>query len=141
MTIYHLKHMNVFKKLSQASSPVYMIQLDSLRVLALFGAMIEHYVLKSIYSFFLSSLKPAFPLEWESGNTLFFVLSTKAEILRNRLRKALDLPCKDFINVSALLSFLGFQSRKSGWMRLLKFALAMPVISGFELLNVYLTRS
>ncbi|MBW4646944.1 MAG: acyltransferase [Goleter apudmare HA4340-LM2] len=56
-------------------SPGYMVQLDSLRALALFGVMIEHFLPESIYGSFLSSWKPAFPLEWGSGVTLFFVLS------------------------------------------------------------------
>lgn len=67
--------MNVFKKLSQKSSSGYMIQLDSLRALAVFGVVIEHYVPGSIYGSFLASWEPAFPLEWGSGVTLFFVLS------------------------------------------------------------------
>lgn len=52
-----------------------MVQLDSLRALALFGVMIEHFVPVSTYASFISSWKPASPIEWGSGVTLFFVLS------------------------------------------------------------------
>ncbi len=37
--------------------------------------MIERFLPESIYGSFLSSWKPAFPLEWGLGVTLFFVLS------------------------------------------------------------------
>lgn len=67
--------MDICQKPSKTRSPGYMVQLDSLRALALFGVMIEHFLPESIYGSFLSSWKPAFPLEWGSGVTLFFVLS------------------------------------------------------------------
>lgn len=67
--------MNVFKKFSQTSSSGYMVQLDALRALALFGVMVEHFVPASVYSSLISSWKPACPIEWGSGVTLFFVLS------------------------------------------------------------------
>jgi peptidoglycan/LPS O-acetylase OafA/YrhL len=83
--------MDVFKKLSQPSSLGYMVQLDSLRALAVFGVMVEHYVPGSIYGSFLSSWKSAFPLEWGSGVTLFFVLS-------GFLITGILLRCRDLIN-------------------------------------------
>jgi peptidoglycan/LPS O-acetylase OafA/YrhL len=67
--------MNTLGRFSQANSSGYMVQLDSLRAIALFGVMIEHFIPENIYDSFLSSWKPAFPLEWGSGVTLFFVLS------------------------------------------------------------------
>jgi peptidoglycan/LPS O-acetylase OafA/YrhL len=67
--------MNIFKNISQAKSPGYMVQLDSLRALALFGVMFEHFVPESIYRSFLSFWKPPYTLEWGSGVSLFFVLS------------------------------------------------------------------
>lgn len=67
-----------------------MVQLDSLRALALFGVMIEHFVPESVYSSLISSWKPACPLEWGSGVTLFFVLS-------GFLITGILLRCKDII--------------------------------------------
>ncbi|OWY65469.1 hypothetical protein B7486_41825 [cyanobacterium TDX16] len=67
--------MSVFKKFSQTSSPGYMIQLDSLRALAVFGVVLEHYIPDSVYGSLLAAWEPAFPLEWGSGVTLFYVLS------------------------------------------------------------------
>ena len=67
--------MKAFKNLSQTSSPGYMVQLDSLRALAVFCVMVEHYIPDGISNSFLSSWKPAFPLGWGSGVSLFFVLS------------------------------------------------------------------
>ncbi len=85
--------MDVFKKLSQSSNPGYMIQLDSLRALALFGVMTEHYLPESIYGSFLDSWKPAFPLEWGSGVSLFFVLS-------GFLITGILLRCRDIITLT-----------------------------------------
>ena len=79
------------KKLSQINGSGYMVQLDSLRALAVFGVMVEHYVPGSIYGSFLSSWKSAFPLEWGSGVTLFFVLS-------GFLIAGILLRCRDIIS-------------------------------------------
>jgi peptidoglycan/LPS O-acetylase OafA/YrhL len=67
--------MDEFKKISQTYNSGYMVQLDSLRALALFGVMTEHFVPSSVYSSLISSWNSASPLEWGSGVTLFFVLS------------------------------------------------------------------
>jgi peptidoglycan/LPS O-acetylase OafA/YrhL len=87
------KNMKMFKKFSQTSSPVYMVQLDALRALALFGVMVEHFVPESVYSSFISSWQPACPLEWGSGVTLFFVLS-------GFLITGILLRCKDIIRAT-----------------------------------------
>ena len=68
-----------------------MVQLDSLRALAVFGVMLEHYVPGSAYGSLLDSWKPAFPLEWGSGVTLFFVLS-------GFLITGILLRCRDIIS-------------------------------------------
>lgn len=83
--------MNVLKDYSQTNSTGYMVQLDSLRALAVFGVMIEHYVPGSAYGSLLDSWKPAFPLEWGSGVTLFFVLS-------GFLITGILLRCRDIIS-------------------------------------------
>jgi peptidoglycan/LPS O-acetylase OafA/YrhL len=83
--------MGVFKKLPQTGNLGYMIQLDSLRALAVSGVMIEHFTPSSVYGSFLSSWEPAFPLEWGSGVTLFFVLS-------GFLITGILLRCRDIIS-------------------------------------------
>jgi peptidoglycan/LPS O-acetylase OafA/YrhL len=83
--------MNAFKNISQTGNPAYMVQLDSLRALAVFGVMIEHFMPGSIYGSLLSSWKSAFPLEWGSGVTLFFVLS-------GFLITGILLRCRDIIS-------------------------------------------
>ena len=83
--------MTLLKQHSQANSPGYMIQLDSLRALALFGVMFEHFVPESVYRSILPSWKPPYTLEWGSGITLFFVLS-------GFLITGILLRCRDIIS-------------------------------------------
>lgn len=66
--------MNVFKKLSHGSSLGYMVQLDSLRTLAVFGVMIEHYIPGDIFGSILPYWKSNLSLG-RSAVTLFLVLS------------------------------------------------------------------
>ena len=70
-----------------------MTQLDSLRALALFGVMIEHFVPESIYDSFISSWQSASPIEWGSGVTLFFVIS-------GFLITGILLRCRDIIGAT-----------------------------------------
>ncbi|CAN1209220.1 Acyltransferase [Tumidithrix helvetica PCC 7403] len=70
-----------------------MVQLDSLRALALFGVMVEHFVPPSTYTSFISSWKTASPIEWGSGVTLFFVLS-------GFLITGILLRCRDIIRAN-----------------------------------------
>jgi peptidoglycan/LPS O-acetylase OafA/YrhL len=85
--------MNKSKELSQASNPVYMVQLDSLRSLALFGVMIEHFLPVNAYSTLISPWHEFSPIEWGSGVTLFFVLS-------GFLITGILLRCKDIIKLT-----------------------------------------
>lgn len=70
-----------------------MVQLDSLRALSIFGVMIEHFIPGSVYASFLSSWGGAFPLEWGSGVTLFFVLS-------GFLITGILLRCRDMVDLT-----------------------------------------
>jgi peptidoglycan/LPS O-acetylase OafA/YrhL len=118
--------MEIFKKLSQTSSPGlgYMVQLDSLRALALFGVMTEHYVPGSVYGSLLSSWKPAFPLEWGSGVSLFFVLS-------GFLIAGILLRCRDII--SSTNQSIGFTLKRFYIRRFLRifpiYYLTLPIIA------------
>jgi peptidoglycan/LPS O-acetylase OafA/YrhL len=87
--------MKILNKLPQTSRPApgYMVQLDSLRALALFGVMTEHFVPKNVYESLISAWNIAPPLEWGSGVTLFFVLS-------GFLISTILLRCRDLISSS-----------------------------------------
>jgi len=66
--------MKEFKKVSQSSSLGYMVQLDSLRALAVFGVLFEHYVPDDLPGSTLSYWKSTLSLG-SSAVTLFLVLS------------------------------------------------------------------
>jgi peptidoglycan/LPS O-acetylase OafA/YrhL len=83
--------MDVLNKQMPNTSPAYMVQLDALRALALFGVMAEHFLPPSLYEPFISSWNSASPIELGSGVTLFFVLS-------GFLITGILLRCKDIIN-------------------------------------------
>lgn len=68
------KNMKEFKKVSQSSSLGYMVQLDSLRALAVFGVLVEHYVPDDLPGSTLSYWKSTLSLG-SSAVTLFLVLS------------------------------------------------------------------
>lgn len=82
--------MNVDPKSSPASRLNYMVQLDSLRALAVFGVMVEHYTPDGVAGSFLSNLKLSLSLGI-SAVTLFFVLS-------GFLITGILLRCRDAIN-------------------------------------------